>query len=87
MPMEQFKVLAEKAIEDAHYFGRWKPGKCDAIGTACAPIKLLVLCALRYLGRGWTFDDLSESTCISEEVIRVFFHEFILWGGNRLFQD
>ena len=30
---------------------------------------LLVLAALRHLGRGWTFDDLSKSTAISEEVI------------------
>jgi hypothetical protein len=35
-----------------------------------------VLGSLRYLGRGWTFDDLEEATGISEEVHRVFFHRF-----------
>lgn len=41
------------------------------------PLDLLVLGSLRYLGRGWTFDDLEESTGISEEVHRVFFHHFV----------
>ena len=40
-----------------------------------SPLELLVLGALRYLGRGWTFDDLEESTAISAEVHRAFFHE------------
>jgi len=62
----------------SHLFDRWRPGKKDATGNEAAPIVLLVLCALRYLGRGWTFDDLTENTAISEEVIRVFFHQFIV---------
>jgi hypothetical protein len=37
------------------------------------PLPLLLLCVLRYIGRGWTFDDLSENTGISEEIVRVFF--------------
>jgi hypothetical protein len=47
---------------------------------------LLLLCALRYLGRGWTSDDLSENTAISEEVIRIFFHRFIEFGSTVLFE-
>ena len=41
------------------------------------PLELLVLGSLRYLGRGWTFDDLEEATGISEESHRVFFRRFI----------
>ena len=47
----------------------------------------MILTALRYLGRGWTFDDLSESTGISEEVIRVFFHTFIEYGSTILYNQ
>jgi hypothetical protein len=36
-------------------------------------IELLVLGSLRYLGRGWTFDDIEENTAISQEVHRTFF--------------
>jgi hypothetical protein len=46
----------------------------------------MILGALRYLGRGWTFDDCEESTAISEEVHRVFFHQFIKIGSTILFE-
>lgn len=77
LPYNSYLELVDMAISSESHFRRWKPGKMDAVGNPCAPIELLVLTALRYLGRGWTFDDLSESTAISEDVIRVFFHEFI----------
>ena len=59
-------------------FDRWK--RKDAYGRAPSPIPLLLLGCLRYLGRGWTFDDLKESTSISEEVHRVFFSYFYILG-------
>ena len=40
------------------------------------PLKLLLLSALRYLGRGWTFDDLEEATAINNETMRQFFTNF-----------
>ena len=70
-------------ITDSSLFDRWKHP--DAIGNPPAPLSLLVLTALRYLGRGWTFDDLSEATGIGEEVCRVFFHTFIEYGSTILF--
>ena len=39
-----------------------------------------------YMGRGWTFDDIEEATYISEEVHRVFFHEFINVGSTVMFE-
>jgi hypothetical protein len=42
--------------------------------NASTPIPLLLTSLLRYLGGGWTFDDLSENTAISQHVIRDFFH-------------
>ena len=52
------------------------------MGSNCAeanasPLELLILESLRYLGRGYTFDDLEVCTAISEELHRVFFHQFI----------
>ena len=49
----------------------------DATGKRGAPLSLLILGALRYLGRGWTFADLEENTAISIETHRTFFHEFV----------
>jgi hypothetical protein len=44
----------------------------------------LLLGTLRYLGRGWTFDDLEESTYISRDVHRCFFHKFCAKGAKVL---
>jgi hypothetical protein len=40
---------------------------------------------LRNLGRGLTFDDIEESTCISAETHRTFFHRFVEFGSAILF--
>jgi len=72
MPYSSYLELVEK-VNNSNLFERWKDKK-DAVGNPCAPIPLLLLASLRYLGRAWTFDDLNESTAISEEVIRCFFH-------------
>ena len=44
-----------------------------------------MLTALRYLGRGWTCDDLEEATAISMETIRLFLLQFIKFGSSTLF--
>ncbi|KAG7342072.1 hypothetical protein IV203_007164 [Nitzschia inconspicua] len=84
-PYEAYKDHLEELKQSSH-FERWKEGKTDCVGRPAAPLSLLLLTALRYLGRGWTFDDLSEATAISEEVIRVFFHRYIEVGSTTLFQ-
>jgi hypothetical protein len=62
----------------------WWHNAIDAVGRECLPLELLVLGALRYLGRGWTFDDLEEATSVSDEIHRVFFHIFIELGRTYL---
>lgn len=84
LPYECFLELLDEA-KKSPLFGRWAENKTDALGKKAAPLQLLILSALRYLGRGWTFDDLAESTAISEEVQRNFFHEFIKFGSTTLF--
>jgi hypothetical protein len=71
MPYNQFThLVASLEIEDI--FCPWHEGSVSCIKKEATPISLLVFCSLRYLGRGWTFDDLSENTAISIEVIRTF---------------
>jgi hypothetical protein len=48
-------------------------------------LELLLLGSLQYLGRGWTFDDLEETTAISLEVHRKFFRQFIGVGSSILY--
>lgn len=47
-------------------------------------MELLLLGCLRYLGRGWTFDDASESTGISVGVASNFFEKFVHFGSLDL---
>ena len=71
MPYNQFTHLVV-SLQIEHSFCRWHEGSVSCIKKEATPISLLVFCSLRYLGRGWTFDDLSENTAISIEVIRTF---------------
>jgi len=51
------------------------------------PIKLLVLCALRYLGRSLTLDDLQEYCAINRQTIREFMDIFIHFGSSTLYNQ
>ena len=82
LPNTQFTLFVQEAKAE-NWFPRWM-GK-DATGKQSSPLELLILGAFRYLGRGFTFDDLEESTGISEEVHRVFFHKFIEIGSTVLY--
>ena len=83
LPYPNYLELVEDC-KKAEHFERWQA--VDATGKAASPIELLVLGALRYLGRGWTFDDLEESTAVSQDVHRVFFHVFIGFGSTVLYE-
>lgn len=85
LPYAEFLELVE-LLEQNVAFGRWHDGKETVAKAKAAPLSLLVLTALRYLGRGWTFDDCAENTAISSEVIRNFFHVFIQYGATELYQ-
>ena len=87
MSHQQFLILLEKVKTADTFFGRWKSNAKDAYGTRASPIELLLLSALRYLGRGLTFDDLEEYTAISEETHQQFLHKFIEYGSSVLFKE
>jgi hypothetical protein len=79
---ECFQKLLD-LVKGDEVFQRWQ--RSDAAGRLSSPIELLLLGVLRYIGRGWTFDDLEENTSISEETHRQFFHCFIDWGSSTLY--
>jgi hypothetical protein len=82
LPYNSFLEFVEDAKEN-EWFPRWQSKDCT--GCESLPLELLILGAFRYLGRGFTFDDIEEATGISEEVHQVFFHKFILVGSTILF--
>jgi DDE superfamily endonuclease len=86
MAYSSFQGLVQRVYQD-DIFKRWQPTKRDVFGNKSSPLELLVLGALRYLGRGLTFDDLEEYTAINEETHRQFFHKFIEYGSTNLYQE
>ena len=70
-------------------FARWRLTKEDESGkkkTKVLPIKLLLLGSLGYLGRGWTFDNVQESTYINtRDVNHNFFLKFTEFGVTCLY--
>ena len=83
--LELVDIAKEATDDDGNlYFRRWMSK--DAVGTPSSPVELMILGALRYLGRGWTFDDIEESTAIDEETHRQFFHIFIKFGEEVLYK-
>ncbi|KAI2488756.1 Plant transposon protein [Fragilaria crotonensis] len=74
-------------------FDRWKthddscnvPRENNKKNKKVSPIELLLLHSLRYLGRGWTFDDMCNVTYISRDVHRKFFHQFVKFGALVLY--
>jgi hypothetical protein len=71
-------------VKASPLFNAWDETKYVS-GQKPSPVDLLLLGSLHYLGRGWTFDDLDESTAISEETHHCFFHIFVLLGCTFLF--
>jgi hypothetical protein len=82
LPYPNYNELLD-AVQVDPLFVRWCGEKCN--GKKSSSIELLLLGSLRYLGRGWTFDDIKESTAIDKKVHRVFFHKFTQFGSTVLF--
>ena len=58
----------------------------DAVGESRAELSLLLLGALKYLGRSWTFDCLEEANGLSRETNRLLFNSFIEYSDNKLYK-
>ena len=59
---------------------------CDCTGRKSTELSLLLLGAMRYLGRSWTFDCIEEATAIARETNRRFFLKFIEYGSTNMFR-
>ena len=88
LPYESFLTLLQMVNDEKDdpndCFFRWR--EYGVSNRKVSPIELLVLGCLRYLGRGWTFDDIEESTFINKDVQRVFFHKFVEFGATKLYR-
>jgi len=58
------------------YRSLYKVEECNCCGQRNPPLELKILGVLRYMGRGCTFDCVSELNGISDNSNRYFFHEF-----------
>ena len=70
MPYESSYLKHLTEHKESPLFKQWSDDSFDCVGNKSSPIELLLLGTLRYLGRGWTLDDLEEQTTISEETYR-----------------
>ena len=72
IPYANFLQLVKDA-RDENWFPEYE--KPNALGQPGIPLEVFILGSLRYLG--WTFDDIGESTGVSEEAHRLFFKKFV----------
>jgi hypothetical protein len=78
IPYAQFIQFVSDAKEND-----WFPRRSKWNTTS--PLELLILGGFRYIGQGWTFDDLEGSTMISSKVHWNYFHQFIDVGSKILY--
>ncbi len=86
MSYESYLKILQK-IKLHKLFSPWDTLKTIRRGSPPAQIELLVLDCLRYLGRGWAFDDLEEATGTSAETHQKFLHLFLVWGSSCFFNE
>ena len=85
LPYQSYLSLL-RVVNSSDYFSRWND-ESDTPNRGCrSPTSLLLLGSLRYLGRGWTFDDLAEVTGISEPLHCDFSQVFPIWKGGNISQ-
>ena len=85
MSYESFQKQLEE-VKNHPLFKKWSDTATDCTGKKSSPIELLLLGVLRYLGRGWTLDDLEEATAISKESHRRFLHVYLHWGSTYFYE-
>ena len=83
LPYQSFISLSDE-IQEHDIFKRWT--RVDAVGDPPSNLKLLLLGALRYIGRNWTLDDISEANGISVDTNNNFLYAFMEYGSTILYQ-
>ena len=86
MPYSSYLDLVEQC-DTSPFFEQWWTDKRHKYNKKePVPLKLLVLLVLRFLGCGWTLDDLEEVTMINAETLRLFLHKFLEYGSTTLYK-
>jgi hypothetical protein len=80
-----FLKLTEE-LEGCDEFSRWHSGKKSVDGRRAAPLSLLVLVVMRYLGQAETMDSLAMQAQVGGEVVRNFVHIFLEYGSDILYK-
>ena len=70
LPYSEYLKLVDE-VKESPMFNKWTNTTHKVTHTTTS-VELLILCCLRYLGRGWTFYDLHESCSINRETMRQF---------------
>ena len=83
LPYQSFLELSSQLFNH-DMFIQWR--STDAVGNPPSNFKLLLLGALRYIGRAWTLDDVSEANGISIHTNSAFLKVFINYGSSVLYQ-
>ena len=84
VPYENFKELLQE-LNDDPLFSKWAKGTTDCYRQPSSPLSMVLLEALRYLGRGDTFDDWQASSFIYKETHHHFFHVFLKYGSSIIY--
>jgi hypothetical protein len=88
LPHKYWKETFVPKLKSHPLFEQWHDGRMYAWGKKeSSPIELLSLAALKYLGRTCTFDDLQESTFISERTLQRFCRAFVEYGSTSLYDS
>ena len=83
LPHSSFVSLCA-TIKTHELFRQWT--RCDAVGCYPSNLDLLLLGALRYIGRAWTLDDVCEANGISIDTNSVFLYRFMEYGSTVLYK-
>ena len=77
--------ISRNDLKQESDFSRWWDHLCSGTGMTSSPLEFLLFGDLRYLRRGWVFDDVSERAEKSTQVIINFFGHFVNYGSSDFF--
>ena len=83
LPYNLFHSMYEE-MRTHELFEQWE--NKDATGMSSTDLRLLILGALRYIGKSFIYDDLEEATTISRETHRFFLKKNIKYGSTVLYK-
>ena len=82
LPYQSYIDLSDEIYEDSN-FEQWRNN--DVSGESPSNLKLMLLGALRYIGRAWTYDDIAEANGISLDTNREFMNHCLDFGSKVFF--